>query len=202
MKHYILIPAIALVLASCTSPEKKETKTTEKKETLSINISDASIAWTAYKFTERVGVGGTFDTLSITASKTSGSAEEILIGSTINIVTSSVNSGNIERDPKLRTSFFEVLNTPNIKGKVLKAENGKGEIELTINQIIKVNTFDYAVNDSTMVLRSSVDVTNWNGSDAVAALNKACELLHTGTDGSSKLWPDADVTLTVPLIKK
>jgi hypothetical protein len=41
-----------------------------------------------------------------------------------------------------------------------------------------------------------MDITNWNPLDALASLNKVCEILHTGRDGVSKTW--SDVALNIP----
>ena len=47
-----------------------------------------------------------------------------------------------------------------------------------------------------------MDLENWNALDAVASINKACEILHTGKDGVSKTWSEVAVKAEVLLDKK
>ncbi len=49
------------------------------------------------------------------------------------------------------------------------------------------------------MLSIHLDVLLWNGEEALKTLNKECYELHTGTDGISKLWPDVDVVLKIPV---
>ncbi|WP_109832204.1 YceI family protein [Reichenbachiella versicolor] len=201
----LLFAVLAVVVMSCSKSAKKETTiaepVAEAVPSLKVKTNGASLKWTAYKFTSRSGVGGTFDTLNIEADKISGTAEEILAGGKITIPTSTVNSNNVIRDPKIKASFFGTFNTSEIKGKILSAADGKGEIEFTMNGMSANTPYTYAVNDTALVVTTAVDVTTWNGSAAIAALNEVCKGLHTGDDGVSKLWPDVDVVLSVPLIK-
>ena len=45
-------------------------------------------------------------------------------------------------------------------------------------------------------MNANMDITNWNALDALAALNKVCEILHTGADGVSKTWSDVALNIT------
>ena len=198
----ILVLLVAMIAISCTKNKKTETTETDatgNAPTIKIKTNDATLLWTAYKFTAKAGVGGKFDTIYVDAPRISGTAEDILVGGSISIPTSSINSNNIIRDPKIRESFFGTLNTPTIQGKIISASDGKGEMELTMNGIKASNPYQYEVNDTALVVISSIDVSNWNGGEAISALNKVCEALHTGDDGTSKLWPDVDVVLSLPL---
>lgn len=200
-----LMALLAVVVMSCSKSTKKAETTAkvpaEVDNSIKITTLGASMKWTAYKFTSKAGVGGTFDVLNIEAEKRQGTPEEILVGGSISIPTNTVNSNNAIRDPKIKDSFFGTFNTAEIKGKILTAADGAGELELTMNGMTTKAPYSYAVTDTALVVSSALDVTNWNGSEAIAALNKVCEALHTGDDGSSKLWPDVDVILNFPLIK-
>jgi len=201
----LALAAFALTVVSCTKTTKKAETSEMPAEalvpTIKIKTNEAILKWTAYKFTSKKGVGGVFDTLNISAEKVNGTAEEILAGGTISIPTSSVNSNNVIRDPKIKESFFGTFNTSEITGKILSAVDGKGEIEFTMNGMSANTPYTYIVNDTALVVATVLDVTSWNGGEAIAALNKVCEALHTGEDKVSKLWPDVDVVLSIPLMK-
>lgn len=113
------------------------------------------------------------------------------------IHTNSVNSGDAIRDPKLRNSFFKIFNTDEIKGELLDAENGKGALELKMNDQVNATEYSYSLNNDTLFINTHLDLTQWNGKAALDTLNKECNVLHTGTDGVSKLWSDVDVVLTL-----
>jgi len=203
----LLLLLLTGFLFSCgTNNSSKKTEETEKESpkvaenTIKIATESAIMKWTAYKFKEKAGVGGSFDTLNIDSKTDNGTPEQILLGGSISIPTSSVNSNNEIRDPKIKKSFFGTFNTPEIKGKILSAADGKGEIEFSMNGLSVNVPYTYNVNDAALRIKTSLDVTNWNGGAAIAALNKVCEALHTGEDGTSVLWPDVDVTLTFPLV--
>jgi hypothetical protein len=158
--------------------------------------------WTAYKFTNKLGVGGTFDEFTLQLKTDSGSVEELLNDAEITINTLSINSGNEIRDPKLRTSFFKVFNTDIISGKVIDAKNGAGILELSMNSISNKVSYAYSIHMDTLLLNTHMDLLLWDGEQAMKTLNKDCYELHTGTDDISKLWPDVDVVLKLPLQKE
>ena len=210
MKHFLKYTTAFIVLLfifSCTSKEKKkktvqeDEKMAQKELTYSTVESGTSILWTAYKFTDKLGVSGTFDLFELNLKNESGSIERLLENAEISITTSSVNSGNIIRDPKLRASFFKVFHTDTILGKILDAEDGKGVLELKMNDIANDVAYTYSLKNDTLFLITHVNVPLWNGQEALDSLNKECNELHTGTDGISKLWPDVDVVLKLPIKK-
>ena len=195
---------LAFVVVSCSSSSKKSAESQEEVtevQNITIKPNGASLKWTAYKFTAKTGVSGTFDTLNLNAAKISGTPEEILLGGSLSIPTSSVNSNNVIRDPKIKKSFFGVFNTPVIDGKFVSAKDGRGQIELKMNGLAANTSCTYALNDTALVVSAALNVMAWNGGTAIDSLNAVCSALHTGEDGTSKLWPDVDVTLSLPLVK-
>ena len=75
-----------------------------------------------WKFTEEVEVGGTFDTFVLDVKNETGSVENLMKNAKTNIITSSVNSDNEIRDPKLRVSIFKVFKTDTIFGEIVDAK--------------------------------------------------------------------------------
>ncbi|MEQ8910343.1 MAG: YceI family protein [Vicingaceae bacterium] len=206
-----LIGLVLIILAaSCGSSDqqkkptpKKNSKTVlrEKKTGKEYSIKETAIHvnWTAFKFTDKVGVGGTFDEVETTPKNKSGSVEMLLSGAKINIFTSSINSKNEVRDAKLRTYFFEAFNTETIQGEIISARNGKGSLKLKMNGISREVNYSYRKQSDTVLLSTTVDLNQWQGEEALDILNKACSDLHTGTDGVSKLWSEVAITVQLPL---
>ena len=206
MKHSILLLAVLMML-SCKNSEKKplnpssDIKTTEIEPMYSIDTSGSTINWTAYKFTDKVGVKGGFDNIILSPKSKSGSVEAILLASKITINTMSVNSGNDIRDPKLKESFFKVFHTDTIKGEILKVDQYKGLLTLEMNNITNEIPFNYALKTDTIFIDTTIHLKDWKGEEAISSLNEVCYDLHKGADGISKLWPDVDVEIKLPITK-
>ena len=192
---------IVLFLLSCNGSEKKsKTPTTvQKAYTYSVDTSGIVVTWMAYKFTEKIGVSGKFDRIKFSAKKSLTSIEGVLKSSKIAISTGSVNSANAIRDPKLRATFFKTFNTDIIEGEILEAEAEKGTLDLKMNTINNRIDYTYSYKKDTIFISTHLDLTKWNGKNALEALNKECYDLHKGPDGISKLWPDVAVTIKLPV---
>jgi len=160
-----------------------------------------SVAWTAYKFTEKVGVKGVFDDFNFKAEGNSGSIETLLRASRISINTQSVNSKSEIRDAKLRDVFFKTFNTSIIMGELLNAESGKGILILKMNNISQEIDYKYNLKTDTLFIDTEIDLTKWKAEKALDTLNKVCYDLHKGEDGISKLWPDVGIQIKIPVIK-
>lgn len=202
LKYTVAIIYVFL-MASCNTSEKKKTKFIDSKKMYSFTIDTTgiSIIWTAYKFTDKVGVSGTFDDFTFSNKKASGSIENILNKSQLSIATASINSGNTIRDLKLNTYFFEVFNTPIIHTSILNIEDSEGITKVSMNTIAHEIPFTYTLDNDTITVFTHLDLKSWKGEEAMTRLNKECYDLHKGTDGISKLWPDIDVVIKLPVNK-
>lgn len=210
MKH-LLLPAFALILASCGAPksadENKENTTEEMQAAVcsyTIAPDSAQVYWEAYKLTEKIAVGGQFSDVDFTAvNTTSANVPELLNGTNITIQTASVNSGDVVRDPKLVTFFFNVMEMgETITGKIISSEGdnvvGTATASITMNNVEQNIVFNYEVNEDEIKLYAEIDVNNWKGEAALASLGKACEAKHTGPDGKNVLWPTVAVKFFLP----
>lgn len=202
----IIYLSFGVVILSCNNSEKNKTKSTadhssEQLYSYSIDTTGISVVWTAYKFTDKVGVPGTFDRISFSNTKASGSIENLLNKAQLSIQTASVNSNNAIRDPKINTFFFKTFNTPEIKGTILNAKEGEGIVKLYMNRTNHKTPFTYSIKNDTIQVFTHLDLGYWNGEEAITSLNTECYDLHTGADGISKLWPDVDVTIKLPVRK-
>lgn len=207
----LIIPAIALFLASCGAPET-ETNDTTTNDSMSAAVCEytaisdsAQVYWEAYKLSNKVGVGGKFTDLSFTAqTSTANSLAEILTGSSIEIATASVNSGDAVRDPKLVEFFFQAMNVGDtITGTIVSVDgdntSGTANTQLTMNGVEKTVAMEYSVANGQIKLTTSIDVNDFDASSALTSLGIACEEKHTGPDSKAVLWPDVTVRFYLPV---
>ncbi|WCO02894.1 hypothetical protein [Psychroserpens ponticola] len=189
---------ILILLFSCNNSEKKLTKTDAN---YSMTSQGKSVGWTAYKFTEKVGVKGVFDDFEIKTASDSVSIETLLKTSRISIKTQSVNSKLEIRDVKLRDVFFNTFNTEIIKGEILNADSGKGILALSMNDITEEIAYNYNLKEDTLFVNTNLHLIKWKAEKALDTLNKVCYDLHKGADGVSKLWPDVSIVIKIPVTK-
>lgn len=204
---YLVFLLMAHGMIACNNSDKKlsnigsdENQFSQHKQ-YAIDTSGISVLWTAYKFTNKIGVSGTFNTYLFENKKTSGTVENILNKSKITIPTATVNSSNPIRDFKLETYFFKAFDTPEIKGEIKDAKESEGIINLKMNRRSKKIPFTYNLEKDTITLFTNLNLTYWKGEEALKTLNNECYELHKGTDGISKLWPDVDVVIKIPVYK-
>jgi polyisoprenoid-binding protein YceI len=214
-----LVAIATLFMVSCGTETKEEStektaqeavpveKSTEETCTYTYDPSTTKITWTSFKTTEKVAVGGTFDEYSVEGTAPSNSESAVFEQATFSINTSSVNTGNTERDPKLIKFFFNTMvETETITGgisKISEAVDGKGAavVNITMNgQTHEVNA-TYTLDGTALTLSATVNMANWEATNAITALNTECKDLHTGEDGISKLWEEVDFEITTVLGK-
>ncbi len=205
MKKYIIYTGIIssiLLFVACSEAETTENSGNDlsKKDTKSclliLDNENVVVNWTAFKLSDRVGVGGTFDTVIV-----SGVTEnETMVGAAataqFDIITGSVNSNNTERDYKISDSFFgTMVNTATISGKILSLnDDGSGAISLTMNGVEKEVALDWkATSENRLKLSAAINVNDWSAKPSLDSLNGVCTAVHTGKDGVSVLWPDVEI---------
>ncbi|MBL4594167.1 MAG: YceI family protein [Flavobacteriales bacterium] len=203
----------ALIFTSCGGGEKSETAeetTTENTEEICFYSYDeaagAQVRWTAFKTSDKIGVGGQFDQVNVTAGEKSTKITDVLESIKFNIPTSSTNTSNEDRDSKIVASFFGAMNeTDIILGQVKSATgdntSGTCTFYLTINNIEKETVLDYTVEGSTVKLTGEIDMVDFGAEGAVASLNEICGALHTGEDGVTKTWSVVELAIETTLKK-
>ena len=203
---------VAVSLSSCGGNEHNSEETTivENAEPTCFYVyneqSSATVKWTAFKTSAKVGVGGQFDDVVVTAGEKSTKVTEVLEAIKFTIKTASTNTANEGRDKKIIDSFFgTMITTDLIVGQIKSAEgdNEKGTCItlLTLNDVESEVTLNYVVTDNVVVLTGEMDVNNWNAQAALAALNEVCNDLHKGDDGVSVTWPNVELNIEASLVK-
>ncbi len=184
---------------------KKEEKSKEKVTTFNYKPKSTQVSITTYKHTAKNGVGIDFDTLSVKgvgsdAEKLSG----LFKGASFTVPISGLNSGDAKRDEKIREHFFGTMKkTSAIEGKVkkMKLDGKKGEALLSIKMNGKSQEveMDLARKKKKLKMTGEIDVKDWEGKEALNALQKACEEKHTGEDGKTKLWSTVSLKISTKL---
>ncbi len=205
-----LIVISSAILYSCAGGEQQTEKTSANAEPICFyqytNNSTATVNWTAFKTTAKVGVGGTFNQVMIKSGEKSTKITEVLNNITFTIVTESIFSKNEERDAKIVASFFGAMDATDLIIGHTKSVEGNNEsgtciFYLTLNNIEKEVTLNYKVADNKVSLTGEIDLANFSGDAAIASLNKVCEDLHKGEDGVSKLWSVVELNIEASLDK-
>ncbi|MDF4202610.1 YceI family protein [Maribacter sp. SA7] len=200
--------ALLIVFASCKDAKKSEESksveaTSEATEMFSLVQDSTKVSFTAYKTTDKVPVGGMFKKINFTKTNSGATAMETLNGTEFSIPVSSLftNDPTGTRDPKLLEFFFGVLKDTELISGVFKADGDKSSIDVTLNGETQNIPLAYEMNGDKITFTGTMDLANWNAMDAVASINKACEILHTGKDGVSKTWSEVAVKAEVLLTK-
>mgnify|MGYP001334220064 CR=1 FL=1 len=69
-------------------------------------------------------------------------------------------------------------------------------INLTLNNVSKDLSLNYTTSGDSISINGELNILDFNGSKALASINKACEALHTGADGISKTWAEVNLYIT------
>lgn len=203
MKKFTYLLFAGLILSACGDKSTSENASaSEEKCTYSYDSENDLLEWTAFKFTEKTGVKGTFNTVEVSSVSEADSPEDLISSLTFKIPTSTVETQNPERNGKISKFFFGTINTPEITGKLqILRKDGKAGFEITMNGKKVILLGDYTLTDDLFTFKSTLDVAAWDALGGIEALNKECKDLHTSTDGVSKLWPEVEVNLSAPIIK-
>lgn len=206
------IPPIAMALLlvaifSCNNAKKvEETETQASAENFELLSDSTKVSFVAYKTTDKVPVGGEFTDIDISNFGSGDTALEAMDGTEFSIPVSSLftNDPTGTRDPKILEFFFGALeNTELISGVFNVGADKQCAIDVTLNGQTESIPLTYStVNDTKFVFDGVMELANWDALGAVASINKACEALHTGTDGISKTWSEVAVHAEVMLAKK
>jgi len=188
---------ISFVIISCKKEVKKE------PAQFSVEQKTITVKWTGYKTTDKIAVNGEFKEIIVSNTKNSSSAIEALNGAQFEIPISSLDSGNEERDGKLKQLFFGIMDaTLSLTGTLHLNKDGTGNINLKMNGIQKEIPLTFVVSAQLVELEGTMNLDDWNAQPALASLAKACFELHKGPDGESKTWNEVTVGAAIYLSKK
>lgn len=192
---------------ACTKEKETGSQTagaTENKTpacTYSADPKDIKLEWTAYKFTTKKAVKGTFTGTHVTGPTSAKTLADLAMGLKMDIDGATFESGDPGRNVTVRDFFFKLFNPPfKMSAKVTQFNGNDSQgnmmIDITMNGVTKTIPFAYtATPDGVLTAKSGIDVMDFKLNSAFASLHDACEEMHTGEDGVSKTWPDVDISL-------
>jgi|TARA_B100000767_G_scaffold93011_1_gene89423 hypothetical protein len=187
-------------LSSCKSETKKEDiKEVVVKKTAAFSLESAknNIVFTAYKTTEKIGVDGQFKKVNIISGGEGNSIKEAISNTEFSIPISSLFTKDSSRDYKIKKFFFGIMdNTKLLSGRLTIENDSIGSASIKMNGVTEKIPFNYTINNNIFAMNAKMDVSNWNALEALASLNKVCEVLHTGSDGVSKTWREVSLNIT------
>lgn len=209
MKKYMYsVMALSLFLVSCGGGEDK---TEEKQEETKIvnclykyNPATSELSWTAYKFLNKTGVGGSFTQINVDGAESAGDAHSLIESLSFSIPISSTETNDAGRNQKIQNFFFgSMAATEEITGKVVSlGDNGKAILAITMNEITQEVEGDYSLDGAKFMYSTEINVDDWNGQMGIEALNEECKDLHTdyeNGDTESKLWSDVSISFSTTL---
>ena len=164
-----------------------------------VQSGDMNVTWKAYKTLAKVGVGGAFTSVKYTPiAKEGTNFRELLVGSTVSIDATQINTGNPVRDETLVKMFFKQLKSITIEGKIvaMKADNrvkgkpytGQLDVELSFNSKTLVIPMKYTYVKEHFSAEGTLDLFDFAAKDALTSINKSCYDLHKG-----KTWNDVSI---------
>ncbi len=203
-KSIIIYSVLVLVFGTSSCGRNKENSTEKSEKTKCYYTYDKTLStleWTAFKYTEKSPVKGTFNNFNIYGGIKSENAKQLLESLNFSINTNTVETQNPDRNSKIASLFFKTIHTEKINGKVKSlGKNGVATIQLTMNKITQDIKGKYLLEDGNFSFKATIDVLSWNASEGIKRLNEACKDLHTGADGKSKLWNEVEIAFTTKLV--
>ena len=196
---FVLLTVLALMSVSCkkkTTTDQTET-TTIAENTYQISSKGSEVYWTGYKFTNKTAVKGKFKSINVLNAPVSDSQLGAFNGVEFSIPVSSIFSDNAIRDGKLSTLFFGIMDQTEFLTGTFVTKGESIALNLKMNGTIKEIPLTHNVSDRHVRLQGTVNILDFGAQAAYNSIHKACELLHTGTDGVSKTWEDVAIEAIV-----
>ena len=211
------VPLILLgtLLFSCnnnpkpTQEVKEEEMVKEKVCSYSYDHATTNVHFMAYKLKNKAEVHGDFDSIVVgSTAQSASSIKELLESMTFEIFVAGVNTKDAARDEKIKKFFFGVMNNTAILSGSITAVNGTNE-KGTVTAQLKMNdqenavNFDYTMEEGNVLkLKSSINILDWQGDEALKSLHEKCKERHTDPDGTAKIWEDVGLIVKTTLKKE
>jgi hypothetical protein len=205
-KNLLLLGLLAVFTMSCggaeETEESSEEEVVEEACTYSYDESSTVFTWTAFKLTEKIGVDGTFDDITVNANNESEDMFAVLAGATFEIAVGSVNSQDDVRDPKIKNSFFgNMTDTEMITGTVNSINETTASVTVNMNGVSADYEGEVKVEDMTITMLTTIDILDFEAQTSLDSLGVVCAEKHTGEDGVNKFWSDVNIAVKTTLVK-
>ena len=205
MKNILLTIASSLLLISCGGETEKETASQINKVCKKgYDVDSTTIGFGGFKYTEKTEVKGIFEKFTVEGTKVADTPEEVFANATISIPISTIETKNPNRNKRIEEDYFgKMESTFLIKGSIVKFNKGANEviINITLNKVSKDITLNYSTSGDVIKINGELNILDFDASKALRSIHTVCEALHTGSDGVSKTWAEANLYITSKLKK-
>ena len=195
-------------LAQQAAAQEAAKDETAKAPGCSYTLTEFTPGWTAYKFTEKAPVSGTFNTVKISEMKTGDTLTSVFAGVTGEIEGPSVESNNPARNATIAAAFFgKFVDAAKITAKVTGATGddkvGLLMVSVTMNGVTKALQMKHEglKEDGTIVAKANIDMLDFALQAAFDSIHTTCKDLHTGKDGIAKTWTEVEVSIAAKVTK-
>lgn len=192
-------PASEAPTPSQTSQETTEMATQNGTCTYSTDPNQIKMEWTAYKFTDKTPVKGTFTGTQVEGEVKADSLSALAQGLRMKLDGATIESGDPGRNLTVKDFFFAKFNPPfqmEAWVKDLQGTDTAGSLTLVLqmNGVSKEVPFAYtATPEGELTAKGGINLMDWNLQPAFDSIHQACETMHTGKDGVSKTWDVVDL---------
>ena len=167
-------------------------------------VATPELSFTGYKFTEKTGVSGRFQTIEWAFIQEGPSLSSILASSSVWIDSHSIDAGNTARNKNITKGLFRNLGGRTIRGLISQMKGDKlahlklfmGEREVSLPLTVTDDKRGH------LTLKGSLDLVAVGFQQAFSALEKICRSLHRGKDGKSKTWPVVNLVIKATYTKE
>jgi hypothetical protein len=172
--------------------------------------ASVKVTWTAFKTTEKLGVNGNVQGVTVQSPQKAKSLSALLKGVTASGSFDDVKkseTGNPGRDQTLFDKFFSLLTKKaQFKGGFSKVKGddlaGQINLQLSVNSKKGVVPMQYKLgDDGAFEASGTFDVMSFGMQKAHASIHQACEELHKGKDGISKTWTEVGLKIVANIRK-
>ena len=164
-----------------------------------VQSGDMNVTWKAYKTLAKVGVGGAFTSVKyVPVAKEGKNFADLLVGSTVNIDTTHINTSNPTRDETLVKMFFKQFTTTTIEARIVAMKAAKRvkeqpytgivDVMLSMNGKTLTIPMQYYYEKEHFKASGTLDLFDFAGNEALSSINKSCYDLHNG-----KTWNDVSI---------
>lgn len=201
MKRYFFSAAIMGLLLMCVQCSQAAPTCT-----YSLDSSKTQVGWTAFKTTAKVGVKGQFTRFTVDTPEKAESVTALLQGLKFKIDSTSVSTGNEQRDGVIASFFFQqMVGKPEITGgveKITGKQSGTAQVRIFMNSESNLIPMSYKIDENNQITASGqLDIMNFGAGEALNSLHKACAEKHTGPDGVSKTWSEVELHISSQIKK-
>ena len=159
-------------------------------------VKDVEVKWEAFKTPARIGVGGTFGNIKLSA-KPDKSKKGLLEGAKVVIETASVDTKNAGRDAKLVKSFFKVQGVDRIEAVVTQVRDGSLDVNVTMNGVSRIVPMKSEWEGDEVEAEGWIDLGDFDMLPSLRAINKACYDKHAG-----KTWQEVKLEFELKTVEK